>query len=74
MDLGGRTARLCMEGTQAEFERRIDDARRLFLATWEARVDAYDAAMAAHYVRAARRGIAQGRAAGTAQTNRPDVP
>lgn len=50
MDLDGRTARLCIEGTRAELERRIDDARGLFLAAWEARDDDYDAAMAAHYV------------------------
>jgi hypothetical protein len=50
MDLDSRTARLCLEGTQAEFERRLDDARRLFLAAWEARADDYDAGMAAHYV------------------------
>jgi hypothetical protein len=30
--------------------RRIDDARGLFLAAWEARTDDHDAAMAAHYV------------------------
>lgn len=50
MDLESRTARLCMEGTQAEFERRIEAARGLFLAAWEARADDYDAALAAHYV------------------------
>jgi hypothetical protein len=50
VDLDSLTAQLCIEGTQAEFERRIDDARRLFLAAWEARADDYDAAMAAHYV------------------------
>jgi hypothetical protein len=49
MDLDSRTAQLCLEGTQAEFERRIDDARGLFLAAWEAHTDD-DAAMAAHYV------------------------
>jgi hypothetical protein len=50
MDVDSRTAELCIEGTQAEFARRIDDARRLFLAAWEARADDYDAAIAAHCV------------------------
>jgi hypothetical protein len=50
MDLDSRTALLCIEGTRAEFDRRIDAARSLFLAAWEARADDYDAAMAAHYV------------------------
>lgn len=50
MDLNSRTARLCIEGTQAEFARRIDDARGLFMAAWGARANDYDATMAAHYV------------------------
>jgi hypothetical protein len=49
MDLDSCTARLCVEGTQAECERRIDDARRLFLAAWGARSNDYDAAMAVHW-------------------------
>lgn len=50
VDLSSRTVQLCIEGTQAEFERRLDDARRLFLEAWDARIDDYDAAVAAHYV------------------------
>ncbi len=50
VDLDSRTPRLRGVGTQAEFERRGDDARRLFLAAWEARADDDEAAMAARYV------------------------
>jgi hypothetical protein len=50
VDLGSRTAQLCVEGIRAEFERRIDDARSLFLQAWGAAVDDYDASIAAHYV------------------------
>ncbi len=50
MNLDSRTAQLCMQGTQAELERRIGDAHALFLAAWDARADDYDAAIAAHYV------------------------
>lgn len=50
MRLDGRTAELCIAGTQAEFERRLDDARALFLEAWHAAVDDYDRAVAAHYV------------------------
>lgn len=50
MDTSSRTAQLCIAGTQAEFERRIEDARRLFGEAWDAAADDYDAAMAAHYV------------------------
>ena len=41
---------LCIQGTQAEFERRLDDARQLFKQAWDAAVDDHDACVAAHYV------------------------
>lgn len=50
MELISATARLCVEGTQAEFARDLDTARRLFREAWDAAADDYDAAMAAHYV------------------------
>lgn len=39
-----------MAGTQAEFDRRLDDARDLFAQAWHAATDDYEASMAAHYV------------------------
>lgn len=50
MDLSSRTAELVIAGTQAEFERRLDDARGLFAEAWEAATNDYEASMAAHYV------------------------
>lgn len=50
MDLSSPTAQLCMAGTQAEFDRRLEDARRLFAEAWDAATDDYEAAMASHYV------------------------
>lgn len=50
METSSRTAQLCIAGTQAEFERRIDDARRCYLEAWQAVFDDYDAAIAAHYI------------------------
>ncbi len=41
---------LCIQGTQAEFDRRLDDARQLFRQAWDAAVDDHDACVAAHYV------------------------
>ena len=49
-ELDSRTAHLCIAGTQAEFLRDLDTARRLFSEAWDAAADDYDAAMAAHYV------------------------
>jgi hypothetical protein len=50
MDLNNPVIQLCMEGTRAEFERRLDDARLLYLQAWDAHTDDYDACIAAHYV------------------------
>lgn len=50
MDVSSRTAQLCIAGTKAEFERRIDDARALYRSAWEAAAGDRDAAMAAHYM------------------------
>lgn len=50
MDTSSRAAQLCIDGTQAEFLRRISDARRLYMEAWEAAEDCYEAAIAAHYV------------------------
>ena len=50
MDLNNPVIKLCMEGTRAEFEHRVEDARILYQQAWEARKDSYDACIAAHYV------------------------
>ena len=50
MDLTSETAQLCMAGNQAEFERRLPDARAFFAQAWDAATDDYEASMAAHYV------------------------
>ena len=50
MDLNNPVIQLCMEGTRAEFEHRIEDARMLYEQAWAARKDNYDACIAAHYV------------------------
>jgi len=39
-----------MEGTRAEFERRLEDARAFYQQAWEARTNDYEACIAAHYV------------------------
>lgn len=50
MDLTNPVIKLCMDGTRAEFEHRIDDARLLYEQAWDTRTDDYDACIAAHYV------------------------
>lgn len=50
MDTSNPVIQLCIQGTRAEFERRLDDARALYLQAWDARTDNYDASIAAHYV------------------------
>jgi hypothetical protein len=39
-----------MDGTRAEFEHRLDDARVPYQQAWDAHTDDYDACIAAHYV------------------------
>jgi hypothetical protein len=50
MDTNNPVIQLCIEGTRAEFEHRTEDARTLYQQAWEARQDAYEACVAAHYV------------------------
>src|SRR5258706_8284143 len=50
MDINNPIIQLCIEGTRAEFEHRIEDAHVLYQQAWEARTDDYDACIAAHYV------------------------
>jgi len=50
MDLNTPLVKLCMEGTQAEFEGRIEDARSLYEQAWQASQDDYEACIAAHYL------------------------
>ena len=53
MDLENPVVKLCLEGSQAEFDGRIADARALYAQAWSAARDDYEACVAAHY--AARR-------------------
>ena len=42
--------KLCIEGTQAEFQGLIDKARSLYQQAWDAAQDDYEACIAAHYM------------------------
>jgi hypothetical protein len=50
MNLANPVIKLCIEGTQAEFQGQIYKARSLYQKAWEAAQDDYDACVAAHYV------------------------
>jgi hypothetical protein len=50
LDTNNPVIQLGMDGTRAEFEHRLEDARVLYQQAWEARTDDYDACVAAHYV------------------------
>ncbi len=39
-----------MQGTLAEFEHRLEDARTLYQQAWELHADDYEACIAAHYL------------------------
>lgn len=50
IDRDNPVIRLCLAGSQAEFEHRLDDAQRLYQQAWELATDDYEACIAAHYV------------------------
>ena len=50
MDVSNPVINLCMKGSRAEFEGRIEDASSLYWQAWELAKDDYEACIAAHYV------------------------
>lgn len=50
MNLNHPVIKLCIEGTQAEFQGKIEQARSLYQKAWEAADADYEACIAAHYV------------------------
>lgn len=50
MNPDSAVVKLCIEGTQAEFQGQIEKARSLYQRAWEAVQDDYEACVAAHYV------------------------
>jgi len=50
MDLENPVIRLCVKGTQAEFDGKKDNACELYHQAWEAATDDYEACIAAHYM------------------------
>jgi len=50
MDLNHPVVKLCLAGSQAEFEGRQEDACALYWQAWQAAQDDYGACIAAHYV------------------------
>jgi tetratricopeptide (TPR) repeat protein len=50
MDINNPVIKLCMEGTQAEFQGQIDEAHTLYQQAWQAAQNDYEACIAAHYL------------------------
>jgi tetratricopeptide (TPR) repeat protein len=50
IDPNNTVFKLCVEGTQAEFQGQFDRAHSLYQEAWEAAQDDYEACIAAHYV------------------------
>lgn len=50
MDVTNPIVQLCIQGTLAEFEHRIEDARVLYQRAWDLHSDDYEACIAAHYL------------------------
>jgi len=50
LDPNNPVIKLCIAGSRAEFEGKIDAARELYRQAWEAATDDYEACIAAHYM------------------------
>lgn len=50
MNVDNPVVQLCLAGTRAEFEDKIEEAHSLYLQAWAAARDDYEACIAAHYV------------------------
>jgi len=50
MDTSNPVIQLCLEGTRAEFEHRLNDAHVCYQQAWETHTDNYEACIAAHYL------------------------
>jgi len=50
MDITNPVIQLCIEGSCAEFEHRLEDARSLYQQAWDVHQDDYEACIAAHYL------------------------
>ena len=50
MDTDNPVIKLCIEGSQAEYERKLDRARELYQRAWDIASDDYEACIAAHYL------------------------
>lgn len=50
LDAENPVIKLCMAGSQAEFQGRQQDAASLYRQAWQAATDDYEACIAAHYV------------------------
>ena len=50
MDTNNPVIQLCMQGSQAEFEGRIEAAQSLYLQAWATAQNDYEACIAAHYM------------------------
>jgi tetratricopeptide (TPR) repeat protein len=50
MDLSRLAIALCIEGTQLEFQGRLEEARQRYAKAWDCATDDYEKCIAAHYV------------------------
>jgi len=50
LDIENPVIQLCLQGTQAEFDHRLEDAWALYQQAWDTARDAYEACVAAHYL------------------------
>lgn len=50
MDITNPVIQLCLQGSRAEFEHRLEDARARYQQAWDLHRNDYEACIAAHYL------------------------
>jgi hypothetical protein len=50
MDIENPVVSLCIAGTQAEFQNKIDEAKMFYEQAWQIHTNDYEACIAAHYM------------------------
>lgn len=50
MEIDNPVVKLCIAGTQAEFQHKIEEAKRYYEQAWQIQTNDYEACIAAHYM------------------------
>jgi hypothetical protein len=50
MEIDNQVVQLCIAGTQAEFQHKLEEAKEFYAQAWQMQTNDYEACIAAHYM------------------------